>query len=184
MLVKLADSGLSSSNPTHVTNAISEEGNGKPSHQIHCPRKLRALSPASATLEIECATQFLYSTIFFVQKDLELAMQRTNTSCDNKCGSRYNPGFCNSKNTNCKFVFLSSTEKCKHNFVPLKISSLLAKTRPRNLYPDVIDLFQPLADASYFDECWRKVLQPDKKACFFSCMNYQSFIQRNICSCF
>ena len=39
-------------------NAIGEEGNGKPPHDFHFPRKkLRALSLVSATLEIEYAMQ-------------------------------------------------------------------------------------------------------------------------------
>ena len=42
-----------------MLNAIGEEGNGKPPQKIHFPRQeLRALSLASAKLEIEYATQF------------------------------------------------------------------------------------------------------------------------------
>ena len=45
----------------HFYNAIGEEGNGKPPHEFHHPRKLRALYLLSATLEIEYATQHFKS---------------------------------------------------------------------------------------------------------------------------
>ena len=45
-----------------MLNTIGKEGNGKPSHEFHFPRKkLRVLSLVSATLEIEYATQFYKS---------------------------------------------------------------------------------------------------------------------------
>ena len=47
----------------HFKNSIGEEGNGKPTHKTHFPRKkLRALSLVSAMLKIEYATQ-QYQTI-------------------------------------------------------------------------------------------------------------------------
>ena len=49
----------------HNNSIIGEEGNGKPPHKLHFPRKkkkkLRALSLVSATLEIEYATNFFCS---------------------------------------------------------------------------------------------------------------------------
>ena len=42
----------------HLEDAIGEEGNGKPPHEFHYPKKLRAMpSLVSATFEIEYATQ-------------------------------------------------------------------------------------------------------------------------------
>ena len=51
----------------HFEHAIGEEGNGKPPQEFHFPReKLRALSLASATLEMEYALQAYSKQVTYI----------------------------------------------------------------------------------------------------------------------